>query len=113
MKLSPSFISHHISSQTGCALPGFPGVYAKVAAQWIWIQKTICNDHSDPKPDFCAAESCTDVPNWIDVDNDGCDWYVERDAPGCPNLGGLYEGLFFGTAREACCYCGGGNRSSA
>jgi len=26
--------------------------------QWIWISKTICETHSEPKPTFCDALSC-------------------------------------------------------
>lgn len=51
--------------------------------------------------------SCTDKPGWKDSFNDGCDWYENRDAPGCPGFGaGFDDGM--GTAQKSCCYCGGG-----
>merc|ERR1712048_1049592 len=38
-----------------------PGVYARIADQWdAWIKPTICNNHSQPKPDFCGASSDDD-----------------------------------------------------
>ena len=36
-----------------CEAANFPGVYARIANQWPWIQTTICADHSLPKPEFC------------------------------------------------------------
>ena len=30
-----------------------PNVLSRIANQWVWVQTTICSDHSNPKPDFC------------------------------------------------------------
>ena len=51
--------------------------------------------------------SCTDKPGWKDSFNDGCDWYENRDAPGCPRFGAGFD-AGMGTAQKNCCYCGGG-----
>lgn len=45
----------------GCALPNYPGVYARISAEWEWIRNTICDNHSSPLPDFCS-DSNTDNP---------------------------------------------------
>lgn len=48
----PQYISG--SFDEGCANDSLPGVYARIADQWSWIQSTICNN-SNPanKPSFC------------------------------------------------------------
>ena len=43
-----------VSWGNGCAIPGYPGVYSRIANQWAWINATICTNHSPPKPDFCG-----------------------------------------------------------
>ena len=94
--------------------------------QWNWIQSTICNGHSNPKPDFCAASpptpnpapapspdggGCVDDPiGWYDSGGEvyNCDWYKENSwcqyADEYPDINGV-------TANEACCTCGGGEIS--
>jgi len=65
----------------GCALRGFPGVYARVSAQWDdFIKPTICDNHSSPKPDFCGGgppSSCGPSEDTIEIevltDGDGGD----------------------------------------
>ena len=42
------------SGSIGCA-QDVPGVFARIANKGTWIQNTICNDHSDPKPEFCVS----------------------------------------------------------
>lgn len=40
-----------------------PETYAKVSDQWeSWIKPTICQNHSSPKPDFCAESEPTGLP---------------------------------------------------
>jgi len=46
----------------GCAEPSYPGVYSKVGNQWDWIKETICDDHSDPLPDFCDVGTQSPAP---------------------------------------------------
>ena len=69
------------------------------------------------------GSECTDIPNWVDQENDGCDWYdniVEDDenyvrgenyAHGtsrCEAFGNCCESNDGYTAQQACCACGGG-----
>jgi len=74
-----------VSWGNGCALPGFPGVYAQISRQSDWIISTICADHSSPLPDFCStnesentdtnspADECVDLV-WKDAYGDDCSW---------------------------------------
>ena len=57
------------------------------------------NPSDSPKLSSC------DTPGWVDRDGDGCDWYEENDAPGCPYNGGF--GGEMGVADDNCCYCAG------
>lgn len=51
----------------GCADEDFPGVYARVSAQWNeWIKPTICDNHSNPKPCFCDGSCDDDTPTTDD-----------------------------------------------
>ena len=102
----------------GCADSRYPGVYAKVQDQKDWIQSYIdlwSDGPSPPTPPPVTSPTpppteCTDFSGWVDSYGDGCDWYVANDNEGsCDTYGWGYDaGL--GTAQEACCYCGGGNR---
>ena len=51
--------------------------------------------------------SCSDYPNWEDIEGRNCAFYKPYDRPGCLDYGHLYDGGS-GTAKEACCSCGGG-----
>lgn len=34
----------------------YPSVYSRIEGQWEeWIKPTICDNHSEPKPDFCSS----------------------------------------------------------
>ena len=49
---------------------------------------------------------CTNVnPDWVDGGGDGCDWYEEKDDPGCEEYGESYPAADGSTAKENCCYC--------
>lgn len=118
----------------GCADPNFPGVYARVAHRYNWITETICADHSLPKPAYCSGNdndpappsptppspspptpsppSCVDSPlNWHDADGPvyDCSWYAKDN--NCAEYGDYFEGIGGKTAKEACCVCGGGDKS--
>lgn len=59
----------------GCAIPGYPGVYSRIANQWTWIKTKVCGDHSSPKPDFCTQttiSSASHVVSWISSLVIGC-----------------------------------------
>ena len=59
---------------------------------------------------FSINRQCEDVPGFQDFCGDGCSWYEAEDSPGCPEWGDLV-GIASSSemeARDACCYCGGG-----
>lgn len=43
----------------GCALPDFPGVYARISQAYEWINYVVCSQSSDPPSDF----SCGGIPS--------------------------------------------------
>lgn len=59
--------------------------------------------HAEPEPE----QICYDVPDWIDAQGDGCDWYAEGE--NC-RLYGTNEDFSNQNhmANTACCACGGG-----
>eukprot|EP00980_Cylindrotheca_fusiformis_P003493 scaffold781_cov132-Cylindrotheca_fusiformis.AAC.12 len=60
---------------------------------------------------YVADPRCIDFPSYIDSYGDGCDWYQYNDVPGCPRYGqatGATAEYRNSSARDACCYCGGG-----
>jgi len=68
----------------GCALKEYPGVYSRISSQISWIEKTICAEHSSPKPDFCEPEppkppTCVDTPGWYGRFGSrfNCRWYSQ------------------------------------
>jgi protocatechuate 3,4-dioxygenase beta subunit len=48
---------------------------------------------------------CTDTPDWVDGEGDGCDWYKENNEPGCEEDGEECPAEDGSTAKENCCYC--------
>jgi len=46
----------------GCALPEYPGVYARVSKRFDWIKNKICNDGATPKPGFCSGTPTPPAP---------------------------------------------------
>lgn len=96
-----------------CADPQFPGVYSRISSQISWIEKTICAEHSSPKPDFCDSDpeppkppTCVDTPGWYgSAPRFNCRWYSQGNR--CARWGGNERFRNFGkTANEACCACG-------
>ncbi|CAB9526035.1 metalloproteinase dpy-31 [Seminavis robusta] len=59
-----------------------------------------------PMNDYIGTPGCSDFPDWIDSEDDGCDFYGEDD--NCVLFGDDYVGVSNKTASEACCACGGG-----
>ena len=51
---------------------------------------------------------CVDYDQFLDSWGDGCTWYQDNDAEGCPEYGDYADGSDI-AASEACCYCGGGS----
>ena len=127
-----SFLFFQISHQPPCR---DLGVYSKIHAQNLWIASTICENSSPgATPSFCGTEftrsptkpatpapstsptksasptvrtlPCYDVPFWVDIYNDGCDWYENDD--NCSEWGGTQSNNGV-TANNACCHCGGGS----
>jgi len=48
---------------SGCGpLENYPAVYSRVSSTWKWIKSTICNNHSNPKPEFCLLKPPTLSP---------------------------------------------------
>ena len=60
-------------------------------------------------PASTPAPACYDYNGWVDVDKRGCHWYEYIDEPDCPKRGHLYPNENNITAKDACCYCGGGS----
>lgn len=65
-----------------------------------------------PSPDDVMqmiSSPCTDNWEWEDGFGEGCWWYEENDAPGCPEFGDKYAdeaiGTGIGVANDNCCYC--------
>ena len=56
---------------------------------------------ASPTPGLTTV--CSDTPNWVDKDGDGCIWYEANDFPGCPTWGD-YGGIM-GSGNDNCCYC--------
>jgi hypothetical protein len=54
-----------------------PGVYSRISNQWTWIRDTICENHSSPKPDFCAM-----APTLMPVTIDGPNIPFRVNGPG-------------------------------
>ena len=53
---------------------------------------------------------CTDFPDWLDSDRDGCAAYKANNW--CEQYGNDFADIVTGkTANEACCHCGGGSTS--
>jgi len=52
---------------------------------------------------------CYDYIGWLDALEIGCWWYEYNLVPGCPYVGDMNPNDNGITAREACCYCGGGS----
>jgi len=56
-----------VSFGDSCAKQGFPGVYSRISDQWSWIYRTICDNHSSPKPSMCLAPNVSPTKRPIAV----------------------------------------------
>ena len=98
---------------------------ARVLVYLEGLNEQSCDDNNNPSgpyptkspsksptesPTFSNGE-CKDYPGWVDSANDSCQWYSRND--NCEKFGrssgkGQYSTV---NANEACCTCGGGNRT--
>lgn len=69
---------------------------------------SVSNSNHIMQSDERALSTCSDTPNWQNIDGFGCDWYEENNDPACLNIG---MGGSMGPATENCCFCGGGIRT--
>ncbi len=46
-----------------------------------------------------SSSPCTDTPGWTDSFGNTCEWFEQKDKPGCPAYGALRS------VDEHCCYC--------
>ena len=46
-----------------------------------------------------SSSPCEDTPGWTDLLGNTCQWFEEKDEPGCPAYGALWG------VHEHCCYC--------
>jgi hypothetical protein len=56
---------------------------------------------SSSSPTFCTGNT----PDWVDGEDDGCDWYEENNVRGCEINGESSPAVDGSTAKENCCYC--------
>ncbi len=56
--------------------------------------------------DFASIDECTDTPGWTDFFGNTCEWFEQKDEPGCPAYGALWG------VDEHCCYCKKSNSES-
>lgn len=95
-----------------CADPLHPGVYSRIANEYLWIQRTICST-SDYLLDFCEeTQTCTSNPDWNVIFNPkkNCE-YFETPGVSCFQEFGIdYFNWKAERPTEECCACGGGER---
>jgi len=121
-----------------CALPEFPGVYARVSYFYDWIRITICETFLSTDDQFCnnayndivssnsrvpsfspsvssiptesvsPTVACTDYHNYFDAFGDGCDFYEQNEEAGCPKWGNISVNPNANSPQDACCHCYGG-----
>ena len=68
----------------------------------IYLKRQLVKRKSD-QDDFESIDSpslpCTDTPGWADLLGNTCEWYEQKDEPGCPAYVALWG------VEEHCCYC--------
>ena len=74
---------------TGCGLDEYPGVYARISAQFDWIKSVVCSGHSEsPVPAWCATTDaeCKDSPLRMLVNGGkvkNCNWVGKQTSKRC------------------------------
>ena len=81
-----------VSWGTGCGLDEYPGVYARISAQFDWIKGVVCNDHSASTiPAWCGTTEggCNDSPLRMLVNKKvkRCNWVRKNTFKRCKKNG--------------------------
>ncbi|CAJ1967124.1 unnamed protein product [Cylindrotheca closterium] len=73
-----------------------------------WAENPYTVSPGTPSPSSCPA-GFTEDTSFSDSGGDPCSWYINADAPGCPNFGTSYPGTCDDIgecfARDSCCVC--------
>lgn len=106
-----------VSFGIGCANSYYPGVYGRIAEEWTWIQKTICEKSKDKTLSFChnsiKKPSCSDVSKWhLSISKEYDCNHFASDSDYCEIFGNFFTSNLGLTANEACCVCGGGLKTN-
>ena len=57
-------------------------------------------------PTAMSMNMCTNTPDYIDCNGNGCGWYETNDRDGCPAFGNSFIGRM-GVSSDNFCYCKG------
>eukprot|EP00984_Skeletonema_dohrnii_P024399 scaffold13515_cov83-Skeletonema_dohrnii-CCMP3373.AAC.2 len=70
----------------------------------IYLKRQLVKKRKSDQDDFESIDSppslpCTDTPGWTDLLGNTCEWYEQKDEPGCPAYSALWG------VEQHCCYC--------